>query len=111
MSDVLRYMIVDDNELDQLAISSNAIAYPYMQLAATCWNAADAMSVIDAIQPELVFLDVEMPGWTGLELLKAIREKIPIAVFITSHVEFAIDGFELEAFDYIVKPLTEKRFQ
>lgn len=111
MGDTLRYMIVDDSELDQLAISTNAAAYPHMQLTATCYNAADAMAAIDAIQPELVFLDVEMPGWTGIELLRAIKEKIPIAVFITSHVEFAIDGFELEAFDYIIKPLTEKRFK
>lgn len=104
-------MIVDDNELDQLAILANAAAYPHMQLTTTCYNAADALAALEAQRPELVFLDVEMPGWTGVELLRAVREKIPIAVFITSHIEFAIDGYELEAFDYIVKPLTEKRFQ
>lgn len=103
-------MIVDDNELDQLAVASQAARYPHLQLTGIYNNALEALEAFESLKPELVFLDVEMPGWTGLQLLKSIREHVPLAVFITSHAEFALEGYELEAFDYILKPLTEKRF-
>ncbi len=111
MDNALRYMVVDDNELDQLAILAQAAKYPYLTHTGTFSNTMDALSALNSIQPELVFLDVDMPGGTGIELLRSVRDKIPIAVFVTSHGEFALEGFELEAFDYILKPLTEKRFQ
>lgn len=111
MDNGLKYMVVDDNELDQLAILSQAAKYPALKHTGTFSNTMDALSALGSIEPELVFLDVDMPGGTGIELLRAMRDKIPIAVFVTSHGEFALEGFELEAFDYILKPLTEKRFQ
>jgi DNA-binding LytR/AlgR family response regulator len=107
----LKYMVVEDNELDQLAIAAQAARYPFMEQAGIYANIMDGLAAILSVQPELVFLDVDMPGGTGLELLRTLREKIPIAVFISSHSEYALEGFELEAFDYILKPLTEKRFQ
>ncbi len=69
-----------------------------------------ALAAIKVLKPDLVFLDIEMPGTTGIELLKVVRDIVPMAVFITSFPEFAISGFELYALDYILKPISEDRF-
>jgi DNA-binding LytR/AlgR family response regulator len=106
----LRYMIADDNELDQLAIIAQASKYPVLKHAGTFSNAIDALAAVNSIEPDLIFLDIDMPGVSGIELLRTLKNKVPVAVFITSHGEYALEGFELDAFDYILKPLTEKRF-
>ncbi|MEI9957666.1 MAG: response regulator [Ferruginibacter sp.] len=68
------------------------------------------MEAIDTIKPDLIFLDIEMPEGSGLDILRQVKQKVPLAVFITSHPEFALEGFELSALDYILKPLTAERF-
>jgi DNA-binding LytR/AlgR family response regulator len=106
---LIRYIAVDDNLLDLLAVNEFAKKYDnYVQIGSFS-NASDALLAINELKPDLVFLDVEMPEFTGIELLMAIRKQIPIAVFVTSHPEFALDGFELSALDYILKPLTQAR--
>ena len=110
MQATLRYIAVDDNALDLLAVTTMAAAYPFLQQAATYNNALDAMSGITAIKPDVLFLDIEMPEWSGVELLRTVREQVPISVFITSHPDFALDGYELDALDYVLKPLTPERF-
>ncbi|MCF0052140.1 LytTR family DNA-binding domain-containing protein [Dyadobacter sp. LJ53] len=107
----IRFIAIDDNPLDLLFISEFAKAFPFLQNCGTFANALEGYEAQQYIKPDLVFLDIEMPGFTGLELLKKIRSEVDIAVFITSHHEFAIEGYELSALDYILKPLTEARFQ
>ncbi len=111
MKQQIKFIAVDDNFLDLLAVETFAKKHKNLSLIGSFSNATDAILAIQASKPDLVFLDVEMPQFNGIELLSAIREIVPMAVFISSHSEFAIDGFELSALDYILKPLTQERFE
>lgn len=106
----IKYIIVDDNLLDQMMVRSMAADHTVLYHAGTFTNALEALAAIKALKPDLVFLDIEMPDSTGIELLKSVRDIVPMAVFITSFPDFAINGFELSALDYILKPMTEERF-
>jgi DNA-binding LytR/AlgR family response regulator len=110
MKKLIRYIAVDDNLLDLLAIGEYTKTNDNFTNLGSFSNATDALLAIKDTNPDLVFLDVEMPEFTGIELLATIRSLVPMAVFITSHPEFALDGFELSALDYILKPLTQDRF-
>ena len=106
----VRYLIVDDNEVDRVMIELLAEAQPSLSFGGSYAHPLEALAAIRATKPQLVFLDVEMPDATGIELLKTVRDIVPMAVFITSFPDFALEGFELSALDYILKPLTEERF-
>lgn len=106
----IRYMVIDDNPVDALILKEYAGAYPLLQEAGLYHSSDKGLQALETIRPDLVFLDIEMPGLTGLDILKQLRTQIPMAVFITSHAEFALDGFELSALDYILKPLSAERF-
>lgn len=106
----IRYISIDDSLVDQLMLKGFADAYPFLYEVGAYNTPNDGLAAIAALQPDLVFLDIEMPEMTGVEMLQTIRQQVPLAVFITSHPEFALEGFDLSAFDYILKPLTEERF-
>ena len=110
MQKTIRYIAIDDNLIDLLLLKEYAAAFPSLQHQGSYSTAAEGLAAATALSPDLIFLDIEMPGLTGLEILQKIKEKISIAVFITSHPEFALDGFELSALDYVLKPLTQERF-
>lgn len=110
ISEPVRYLIVDDNELDRIMISTFARSYTWLESGGSYAHPLEALEAIKIIKPQLVFLDVDMPDTTGIELLKMVRDIVPMAVFITSYPDFAMEGFELSALDYILKPLTEERF-
>ena len=110
MADLLKYLIVDDEEIDRMALESAASGFSFLQKIATCSHALEAFELITRFSPDIVFADIEMPGMSGLELIRRLSGKVPAPVFITSHPEFAVDGYEIEAFDYLVKPVTKERF-
>jgi DNA-binding LytR/AlgR family response regulator len=110
MADLLKYLIVDDEEIDRLALESAASGFSFLQKIAVCNHSLEAFEFITRFKPDIVFADIEMPGMSGLELIRRLSGKVPAPVFITSHPEFAIDGFEIEAFDYLLKPVTKERF-
>lgn len=110
MTDLLKYLIVDDEEIDRVTLESAASGFSFLQKIASCSHALEAFELITRFKPEIVFADIEMPGMTGLELIRRLSGKVPAPVFITSHPEFAIDGYEMEAFDYLLKPVTKDRF-
>lgn len=110
MADLLKYLIVDDEEIDRMAIESAASGFSFLHKIAACSHALEAFELITRCKPDIVFADIEMPGMTGLELIRKLSGKVPAPVFITSHPEFAIDGYEIEAFDYLLKPVTKDRF-
>jgi DNA-binding LytR/AlgR family response regulator len=110
MQEILKYLIVDDVEVDSLAIEALASGYSFLKRVATCQHALEAVELIPILKPDILFADIEMPGTSGLELVRHLAGAIAIPVFITSHPEFALEGYEIEAFDYLLKPVNPERF-
>lgn len=106
----IQYIAIDDNFIDLLMLQEYASKFSFLQHCGNFSTPAEGLAATETIKPDLVFLDIEMPGMTGLDILRQIKNKVPVAVFITSHPEYALQGFELSALDYILKPLTAERF-
>ncbi|HEY2350667.1 MAG TPA: LytTR family DNA-binding domain-containing protein [Puia sp.] len=110
MQEILKYLIVDDLEIDSLAIEALASGYPFLKKLANCRHALEAIELIPILKPDILFADIEMPGTSGLDLVRHLAGTVPVPVFVTSHPEFALEGFEIEAFDYLLKPINPERF-
>ncbi len=110
MQDTLKYLIVEDDDLDRISVETEADKFPFLKRIASCSHALQAMELIAESHPDVLFLDIEMPGISGIQLVKMLAGSSIIPVFITSHPEFALESFEIEAFDYLLKPLTAERF-
>ncbi len=102
-------IIVDDNKLARTALKLLIGQVKFLDLKEECSNPLDAFNYLQKEDVDLVFLDVEMPGMTGIELIKNL-EKRPIIILITAKKNYAIEAFELNVADYIVKPVTLSRF-
>jgi len=102
-------IIVDDNKLARAAMAHLISQVDFLELKEECENPVDAFNYLQKEQVDLLFLDVEMPEMTGLELVKNL-EKRPIIILITAKKEYAVEAFELNVADYIVKPVTLSRF-
>ena len=87
-----------------------ALAWPELQIAATARNGIEAAEGIAALQPDLAFLDIQMPGLTGLEVAQGIAGATRV-VFVTAYDEYAVQAFEQEALDYVLKPVKAERLQ
>jgi len=104
------YIIVDDTELDRLTTSAFLSSYQFLEQKGTFSNAFDAMAFLKNSPIDVVFLDIDMPEMSGIDFIRQL-ENAPTCIFITSHPEFALEGFELDALDYIVKPIQKNRFE
>jgi len=104
-----RCVIVDDNELDRLTIASYLSKFDDLEIVKICSNASDALLEIEQTEIDILFLDIDMPDMSGLELRKKAKQ-IPICIFATDHPEFALESFELETLDYLLKPYSFDRF-
>lgn len=105
----LTCIIVDDDEIDQLMITSFVKRFSHLELLSVFFSAEEALVFCQNNKTDILFLDVDMPGLNGLELRKKLNE-VPVCIFITSHPEHAVESFELETLDFIVKPLKFDRF-
>lgn len=105
----LRCIIVDDIEIDRLMVSSYVNRYSAFEIVGVFADAISALTALENNTVDILFLDIDMPSSSGIELRKKALE-IPVCVFITSHTEYAVESFELEAIDYIVKPVNSLRF-
>jgi two-component system, LytTR family, response regulator len=103
-------IIVDDDEIDRLNTISFIKRRSSLTIQGIYTNAADALAAINTSMPDIAFLDIDMPEMTGLELRKKASD-IPVCIFITSYADYALDGFELAALDFIVKPIEKERFE
>lgn len=103
-------IIVDDDEIDRINTVSYIKRHSLLTIKGVYTNAADALTAIESSMPDIAFLDIDMPEMTGLELRKKASD-IPVCIFITSYADYAVDGFELAALDFIVKPVDTERFQ
>ncbi len=103
-------IIVDDDELDRLTLVSYVHRYPFIRITGEFESATDALEFFKSGQvPDVLLLDIDMPGMSGIDLRKQLIQ-VPACIFVTSHPEFALEGFEIAALDYIVKPLKMDRF-
>src|SRR6202790_3826249 len=103
-------LIIDDNKMARIATKQLAGRIADLTIVAECSNAFEAYNLILAEPIDLLLLDIEMPGMSGLELTKNLVNKRPIIIFITSNREYAADAFELNVADYIIKPVSSSRF-
>lgn len=104
-------MIVDDEELARRGIELRLADQPDFEIVARCANGREALAVIANEPPQLMFLDIQMPGMSGFEVIARIpQESLPIVVFVTAFDQFALDAFEAQALDYLLKPISEARF-
>ena len=102
-------IIVDDDEMDRLLVVSYAKRFPTLNIVGVFNSAEKALAFLESNAVAIAFLDIEMPGASGLELRKKVL-KIPVCVFISSHSESAAETFELQTLDFIVKPFKFPRF-
>lgn len=106
----MKVLVVDDEQLSQQNLQVLLESHLEITEIATASNGNQALSVYREMQPDLVFLDIEMPGKSGLEVAREIGEECVI-VFVTAYDQYAISAFELNAIDYLLKPFDDQRFE
>ena len=105
----IKCLIVDDEPMARDVIRRYIEKVPVLQLAGECGNAIDALVFLHNEQVDLIFLDIRMPHLTGTDFVKSLRN-VPKIIFTTAHKEYALDGYELDAVDYLLKPIRFDRF-
>ncbi len=106
----IRTILIDDEDLSRQEMRHLLTAYPDIRIVDEAVNAAEALAKIRQHRPELIFLDINMPGKNGFELLDELDES-PRVVFVTAYDEFAVRAFETNALDYLLKPVRPERLQ
>ncbi len=106
----VRALIVDDEELGRRVLRSLLARDEEIEIVGEAASAPEAQRLLAEVRPDLVFMDIEIPGGNGIDVLRAIEGPIPYVIFVTAHPEFALPAFELDAVDYLVKPVLRPRF-
>jgi len=106
----IRALIVDDERLARRGLELRLAAAPDVDIVAECENGRQAIEQVAALAPDLMFLDIEMPGMSGFDVLAALpQDSMPLVVFVTAFDRYAIDAFEARALDYLLKPVEDNR--
>lgn len=107
----IRTLIVDDEVLSRRGVELRLRDHADFEIVAQCGNGREALAAISQYKPELVFLDIQMPGMSGFEVLARLpQESLPLVVFVTAYDQYAVQAFEAHAIDYLLKPIDEARF-
>jgi two-component system LytT family response regulator len=106
---MIKTLIVDDEPLAAGLVKEFLSAYPQFEVVAICHDGFEALKAIQLFQPELIFLDIQMPKITGFELLELL-ENPPALLFTTAFDQYAVQAFDVKGIDYLVKPFSEARF-
>lgn len=110
---VLKCIAVDDEPLALKLVETFIHQTPFLELICTCDNAVDAMGIIRETKPDVVFLDINMPNLTGMELARLLQDQpgpLPKIVFTTAYNHYAIEGYRVNAVDYLLKPFSYEEF-
>lgn len=100
----MRCLVIDDEPLALQQMAAYVRKTPELKLAAECANAFDAMAALQQSEIHLMFVDINMPDLNGMELVKSLAER-PLVIFTTAYSEYAIEGFKIDAVDYLLKPI------
>jgi two-component system, LytTR family, response regulator len=108
----IRTLIVEDEPLMRERLRGLLAEEPDVVIVGECANGPEAVAALDADRPDLVFLDVQMPGLNGFEVIEAVGvERMPATVFVTAYDRYALRAFEVHALDYLLKPFNRERFR
>ncbi len=105
----MKALLIDDERLARNELRRLLAAFPAITIAGEAANAAQAREQIAALRPDLLFLDVQMPGETGMQLLESLEPPVPQVIFTTAYDEFAVKAVDLNALDYLLKPVDPAR--
>ncbi len=105
----IRCIIVDDEPLAAEILEAYVSKVSFLELVKTCADAFEAMECLKQAQVDLIFLDINMPDLSGIEFLNALPHK-PAVIFTTAYADYAVEGFNLDAIDYLLKPISFERF-
>lgn len=104
----MKTLIIDDERLARQELKKLLLKYPEIEIMDECSNAVEALEKIPALNPDLIFLDIQMPEINGFQLLEKL-ENVPRVVFVTAYDEYALKAFEFNALDYLLKPVQPER--
>lgn len=104
----MRTLVIDDERLARKEMIAMLQKYPHIEVVGECANADEALQAIESENPDLIFLDIQMPGKTGFDLLEDL-DHVPHVIFVTAYDEYALKAFEVNALDYLLKPVEESR--
>lgn len=108
---VIRTLLVDDEVLARLAIRQALASHADVEIVGECGNAIEAQQAVRALEPDLLFLDIRMPGMDGFKLLHNLKpDTLPMVVFATAFGQHALRAFDANALDYVLKPIDQERF-
>lgn len=107
---MIRTIIVDDESLARERIISLLKKEKDISVLGDCSDGEEALKMINSLKPDLVFLDIQMPMMSGIEVIKSLNDYIPEFIFVTAYDEFAVEAFEMNALDYLLKPFDRERF-
>jgi two-component system LytT family response regulator len=107
----IRTLIVDDEVLSRRGVEIRLRGETDFEIVAQCANGREALGAIQQYKPDMMFLDIQMPGMSGFEVLAHLpQESLPVVVFVTAYDQYAIQAFEARAIDYLLKPIDDARF-
>lgn len=106
---MMKCIAIDDEPLALKLLEDNIRNVPYLELVASCRNVFDAMKVLEENKIDLIFIDIQMPGLTGLQFIGSLKNK-PLVIFITAYKQYALESYDLDVVDYLVKPVALDRF-